>query len=87
MRRHAVNLGRAATGLHFDEITKLLDAFHRLIASGGSVLIIEYNLDLIRAADWVIDLGPKGGDRGGRIVAQGTPVEIAQVAGSYTGRF
>ena len=76
-----------ATGLHFDDITKLLDAFQRLIASGGSVLIIEHNLDVIRAADWVIDLGPEGGDRGGRIVAQGTPEQIAQVAGSYTGQF
>jgi excinuclease ABC subunit A len=75
------------TGLHFDDITKLLDAFQRLIASGGSVLIIEHNLDVIRAADWVIDLGPEGGDRGGRIVALGTPEQIAQVAGSYTGQF
>jgi excinuclease ABC subunit A len=75
------------TGLHFDDITKLLDAFQRLIASGGSVLIIEHNLDVIRAADWVIDLGPEGGERGGRIVAQGTPEQIAQVTGSYTGQF
>jgi excinuclease ABC subunit A len=75
------------TGLHFDDITKLLDAFQRLIASGGSVLIIEHNLDVIRAADWVIDLGPEGGDRGERIVAQGTPEQIAGVVGSYTGQF
>jgi excinuclease ABC subunit A len=65
----------------------LLDAFQRLIASGGSVLIIEHNLDVIRAADWVIDRGPEGGDGGGRIVGQGTPEQIAQVAGSYTGQF
>jgi hypothetical protein len=58
----------------------------RLIASGGSVLIIEHNLEVIRAADWVIDLEPEGGDRVGRIVAQGTPDQIAQVAGSYTGQ-
>jgi len=75
------------TGLHFDDITKLLDAFQRLIGSGGSVLIIEHNLDVIRAADWVIDLGPEGGERGGRIVAQGTPEQIANAAGSYTGQF
>ncbi len=59
------------TGLHFDDIAKLLGAFERLIQNGGSILIIEHNLDVIRAADWVIDLGPEGGDRGGRIVAQG----------------
>jgi excinuclease ABC subunit A len=75
------------TGLHFDDITKLLDAFQRLIASGGSVLIIEHNMDVIRAADWVIDLGPEGGDSGGRIVTQGTPEQIAEAAGSYTGQF
>jgi excinuclease ABC subunit A len=75
------------TGLHFDDIAKLLDAFQRLIASGGSVLIIEHNMDVIRAADWVIDLGPEGGELGGRIVAQGTPEQIAKCAASYTGQF
>jgi excinuclease ABC subunit A len=75
------------TGLHFDDITKLLDAFQRLIASGGSILIIEHNMDVIRAADWVIDLGPEGGECGGRIVAQGTPEQIAETPGSYTGQF
>ncbi len=74
------------TGLHFDDIAKLLDAFQRLIDSGGSVLIIEHNLEVIRAADWVIDLGPEGGDAGGRIVAQGPPEQVA-AAESYTGRF
>jgi excinuclease ABC subunit A len=75
------------TGLHFDDIAKLLQAFERLIQNGGSVLIIEHNLDLIRAADWVIDLGPEGGDAGGRIVAQGTPEAIAAVPDSYTGQY
>ena len=75
------------TGLHFDDIAKLLDAFERLLRSGGSILIIEHNLEVIRRADWVIDLGPEGGDGGGRIVAEGTPEQIAAVAESYTGRY
>jgi excinuclease ABC subunit A len=75
------------TGLHFDDIAKLLDAFQRLIANGGSILIIEHNLDVIQSADWVVDLGPEGGDAGGRIVAQGTPEQVAAVEGSYTGQF
>jgi excinuclease ABC subunit A len=75
------------TGLHFDDIARLLDAFQRLIHNGGSVLIIEHNLEVIRSADWVIDLGPEGGGRGGYIVAQGTPEQIAAVETSYTGRF
>ena len=75
------------TGLHFDDIAKLLQAFERLIQSGGSILIIEHNLDLIRAADWVIDLGPEGGEAGGRILAQGTPESIGKVAESYTGHY
>jgi excinuclease ABC subunit A len=75
------------TGLHFDDIAKLLDAFYRLIHNGGSILIIEHNMDVIRSADWVIDLGPEGGDAGGRVVAVGTPEQVAEVEGSYTGRF
>ncbi len=75
------------TGLHFDDIAKLLDAFQRLIANGGSILIIEHNMDVIRAADWVIDLGPEGGFRGGNIVAVGNPEQIAAVPQSYTGQF
>jgi excinuclease ABC subunit A len=75
------------TGLHFDDIAKLLDAFQRLIHNGGSILIIEHNLEVIRCADWVIDLGPEGGDRGGYIVAEGTPEQVAEVEGSYTGQF
>jgi len=75
------------TGLHFDDIAKLLDAFERLLRSGGSILIIEHNLEVIRRADWVIDLGPEGGDAGGRIVAEGSPEQIAAVEGSYTGKY
>ncbi|MFN7918643.1 MAG: excinuclease ABC subunit UvrA [Bryobacteraceae bacterium] len=75
------------TGLHFDDIAKLLHSFQRLIQAGGSILIIEHNLEVIRAADWIIDLGPEGGDRGGRVVAVGTPAEIAACEESHTGRF
>ncbi len=75
------------TGLHFDDISKLLSAFRRLIEAGGSILLIEHNLEVIKTADWVIDLGPEGGERGGRIVGQGTPEEIARLNESYTGKF
>jgi excinuclease ABC subunit A len=74
------------TGLHFDDITKLLDAFQRLVQAGASVLIIEHNLEVIRHADWIIDLGPDGGSRGGRVVAQGPPQVVAK-SGTHTGRF
>jgi len=75
------------TGLHFDDIAKLLDAFERLLRSGASILIIEHNLEVIRRADWVIDLGPEGGDGGGTIVAEGTPEQIAKIERSYTGKY
>ncbi len=75
------------TGLHFEDIAQLLGAFQKLIQNGASVLVIEHNLEVIRNADWIIDLGPEGGERGGRIVAQGTPAQVAKVAESYTGRF
>ncbi|HEY1204493.1 MAG: excinuclease ABC subunit UvrA [Bryobacteraceae bacterium] len=75
------------TGLHFEDIAQLLDAFQKLIQNGASVVVIEHNLEVIRDADWIIDLGPEGGERGGRIVAQGTPEQVAAVAESYTGRF
>jgi excinuclease ABC subunit A len=74
------------TGLHFDDVAKLLRAFRRLIEAGHSLLVIEHNLDVVRAADWIIDLGPEGGDAGGGIVAAGTPAEIMRVAASHTGR-
>ncbi len=75
------------TGLHFDDIAKLLSSFQRLIDNGGSLIVIEHNLDVIRAADWVIDLGPEGGDRGGEIVAVGPPEAIAASPRSYTGKY
>src|SRR5271170_7450849 len=75
------------TGLHFDDVSKLLAAFRRLIDAGGSILVIEHNLEVIKTADWVIDLGPEGGARGGKIVGVGTPEAIAKVPGSYTGKY
>jgi excinuclease ABC subunit A len=74
------------TGLHFDDVAKLLRAFRRLIEAGHSLLVIEHNLDVVRAADWIIDLGPEGGDAGGAVVAAGTPQDIMRVAASHTGR-
>jgi len=75
------------TGLHFDDVSKLLAAFRRLIDAGGSILVIEHNLEVIKTADWVIDLGPEGGARGGKIVGVGPPEAIAKVPGSYTGKY
>jgi excinuclease ABC subunit A len=75
------------TGLHFDDIAKLLSAFRRLILSGGSVLVIEHNLEVIKTADWIIDLGPEGGEGGGRIVVEGPPERVAACDASHTGRF
>ena len=75
------------TGLHFDDITKLLDAFERLIHNGASLLVIEHNLEVIRHADYLIDLGPEGGGAGGQVVAEGTPEEVAECEASYTGRY
>jgi excinuclease ABC subunit A len=75
------------TGLHFDDVSKLLAAFKKLIDAGGSIVVIEHNLDVIKVADWVIDLGPEGGERGGEVVATGTPEEIAAHERSYTGQW
>src|SRR5204863_201581 len=74
------------TGLHFDDIAKLLKSLRQLVAAGHSLIIIEHNLDVIRAADWVIDLGPEGGDAGGEIVSTGTPREVMACAASHTGK-
>jgi len=75
------------TGLHFDDVSKLLTAFRRLIEVGGSILVIEHNLEVIKTADWVIDLGPEGGNRGGKVVGTGPPEAIAKLPGSYTGKY
>ncbi len=80
-------LDEPTTGLHFEDVRKLLGVLQRLVDSGNTVLVIEHNLDVIKSADWLIDLGPEGGDEGGRIVAAGTPEEVALVAESYTGKF
>ncbi len=79
-------LDEPTTGLHFDDIAKLLTAFKKLLQAGHSLLVIEHNLDVIKTADWIIDLGPEGGDAGGAVVAAGTPEDIARVAASHTGR-
>ncbi|HXZ80325.1 MAG TPA: excinuclease ABC subunit UvrA [Terriglobales bacterium] len=79
-------LDEPTTGLHFDDVRKLLDVLHRLTDLGNTVIIIEHNLDVIRNADWIIDLGPEGGEDGGRIVAKGTPEQVARVKKSYTGQ-
>jgi len=80
-------LDEPTTGLHFDDVSKLLTAFRKLIDGGGSLIVIEHNLDVIKSADWIIDLGPEGGDGGGRIVGEGTPEEIAGNLHSHTGRW
>jgi excinuclease ABC subunit A len=86
-RRTLYIFDEPTTGLHFDDISKLLSAFRRLIEAGGSILLIEHNLEVIKTADWVIDLGPEGGERGGRVVGEGTPEDIAGLRDSYTGQF
>ena len=80
-------LDEPTTGLHFDDIAKLLTAFKKLLAAGHSLLVIEHNLDVIKTADWVIDLGPEGGEEGGHLVTVGTPEQVAKVAASHTGRY
>ena len=80
-------LDEPTTGLHFDDIAKLLTAFKQLLQAGHSLLVIEHNLDVIKTADWIIDLGPEGGEQGGWVVAAGTPEQVAQVADSHTGRY
>jgi excinuclease ABC subunit A len=80
-------LDEPTTGLHFADIEKLLEVLQRLVDAGNTVLVIEHNLDVIKQADWIVDLGPEGGDAGGELIAVGTPEEVAQVEGSYTGRF
>ena len=80
-------LDEPTTGLHFHDIAQLLDVLHRLRDQGNTVVVIEHNLDVIKTADWVIDLGPEGGAGGGELIAAGTPEDVAKVPASYTGRF
>ncbi|MEO5826022.1 MAG: excinuclease ABC subunit UvrA [Gemmatimonadales bacterium] len=80
-------LDEPTTGLHFEDVRLLLDVLHRLVAKGNSVIVIEHNLDVLKTADWVIDLGPDGGVRGGSVLAEGTPEQVAKITASHTGRF
>jgi excinuclease ABC subunit A len=80
-------LDEPTTGLHFEDVRRLLTVLARLVETGNTVLVIEHNLDVIKTADWIIDMGPEGGDGGGRIIAEGTPEDVAKVKGSYTGKF
>jgi len=80
-------LDEPTTGLHFDDVRKLLEVLNQLVDAGNTVIVIEHNLDVIRNADWILDLGPEGGPAGGQLVAQGSPEQVAKAKGSHTGRF
>ena len=80
-------LDEPTTGLHFEDIAKLLQVLQSLVDKGNTVLTIEHNLDVIKSADWIVDMGPEGGSGGGQVIAQGTPEQVAQEPGSHTGRF
>ena len=80
-------LDEPTTGLHFQDIAQLLEVLHRLRDQGNTIVVIEHNLDVVKTADWVIDLGPEGGSGGGNIIATGTPEQVAKVKQSHTGRF
>ena len=80
-------LDEPTTGLHFEDIRKLLEVLDQLVSYGNTVIVIEHNLDVIKTEDWIIDLGPDGGDKGGEIIAQGTPEELIKINNTYTGQF
>ena len=80
-------LDEPTTGLHFADVQRLLEMLNRLVEQGNTVVVIEHNLDVIKCADRILDVGPEGGDKGGRIVATGTPEQVAETKGSYTGQF
>ena len=80
-------LDEPTTGLHFEDVRKLLGVLQRLVDAGNTVCVIEHNLDVVKSADWVIDLGPEGGNGGGELLAQGTPEQVAKTPESYTGQF
>jgi excinuclease ABC subunit A len=80
-------LDEPTTGLHFEDVRKLLEVLHQLVDQGNTVIVIEHNLEVIKTADWIVDLGPEGGDKGGRVVAAGTPEQVAETPASYTGKY
>ncbi|MBT6819668.1 MAG: excinuclease ABC subunit UvrA, partial [Candidatus Magasanikbacteria bacterium] len=80
-------LDEPTTGLHYEDVKKLISVLQDLVSKGNTVMIIEHNLDVIKCADWIVDLGPEGGDKGGEVVAIGTPEEVARKAGSFTGKY
>ena len=80
-------LDEPTTGLHFEDVRKLLEVLHALVDQGNTVVVIEHNLDVIKTADWVLDLGPEGGVKGGEVVAEGTPEQVAKAKGSFTGHY
>src|SRR5437899_12628926 len=80
-------LDEPTTGLHFEDVRLLLEVLHRLVDKGNTVVVIEHNLDVVKTADWVVDLGPEGGAAGGAVVAQGSPEQVARARGRFTGRF
>jgi len=80
-------LDEPTTGLHFEDVRKLLEVLQELVENGNSMVVIEHNLEVIKTADWIIDMGPEGGDGGGEVVGEGPPEEIAKIAKSYTGKY
>ena len=80
-------LDEPTTGLHFHDVAQLLDVLHELVDQGNAMIVIEHNLEVVKTADWIVDMGPEGGDAGGEVVTEGTPEQIARNANSYTGRY